>query len=149
MTKSPLILLLPLALAACAGSNDSARPQTIWVEDGPTVNCINVRQIRTFRVIDDQTIDFERNRSAAWRNRLPFRCSGLSFGQKIRLNNRTSQLCSFDSITPLSMMRGPNPPRCQLGQFQPLKRVPAPEPAAEKNRSDEHFATMLTESFML
>jgi hypothetical protein len=101
------------------------------VAEGAPVNCINTNQIRTFRVIDDRTIDFERNRNEAWRNTLPFRCSGLTFGQKIRLNNRGMQLCSFDSITPASMSRGSNPMRCQLGQFQPMRRVPAPEtPAA-------------------
>ena len=124
--RRSLILIAPLLLAACAGS-DNPTSKTVWVEDGPPVNCITRSQVRTFRVIDDRTIDFERNRNQAWRNNLPFRCSGLSFGQKIRINSRTSQLCSFDSITPVTMAAGPNPPRCQLGQFQPVKRVPAPE----------------------
>ncbi len=95
--------------------------------DGAPVNCISRSQVRTFRVIDDQTIDFERNRIQAWRNNLPMRCSGLSFGQKIRHHSRTSQLCSFDTITPVSMGGGSSGQRCQLGQFQPIKRVPAPE----------------------
>ncbi len=121
------ILGLALLLAGCAGSDESATNRTVWVADGPPVNCINTSQIRTFRVIDDRTIDFERNRNVAWRNSLPIRCNGLAFGQKIRLNNRGTQLCSFDTITPTSMGRGPNPMRCQLGQFQPMKRVPVPE----------------------
>lgn len=116
-----------LLLAGCAsGGNDSAN-RSVWVEDGPPVNCISLNQVRSFRAIDDRTIDFERNRNQAWRNNLPHSCSGLSFGQAVRHNSRTSQLCSFDTITPVSMARGPNPPRCQLGQFQPMKRVPAPE----------------------
>jgi hypothetical protein len=127
-------ILIPIALllAGCAGS-DSPANRSVWVEDGPAVNCISRNQVRTFRVIDDQTIDFERNRNQAWRNRLPFRCSGLVFGQAIRLNSRTHQICNLDSISPKSFGGGPNPPRCQLGQFQPMKRVPVPEtrPATE------------------
>jgi hypothetical protein len=121
-----------ILLAGCAGGDDSAANRTVWVADGPPVGCINMNQVRTFRVIDDRTIDFERNRNEAWRNSLPFRCSGLSFGQKVRLNNRGNQLCSFDTITPTSVGgRGPNQMRCQLGQFQPMKRVPVPDaPAA-------------------
>ncbi len=123
-------VLLPLSaallLGSCAGS-DNTTNRTVWVEDGPPVNCINLNQVRSFRVVDDRTIDFERNRNQAWRNNLPMRCSGLSFGQKIRHHSRTSQLCSFDTITPVSMGGGSSGQRCQLGQFQPIKRVPAPE----------------------
>ena len=123
-------ILLPLSaallLGSCAGG-DSATNRTVWVEDGPPVNCINLNQVRSFRVVDDRTIDFERNRNQAWRNHLPMRCSGLSFGQKIRHNSRTSRLCNFDTITPVSIGGGPNAANCQLGQFQPIKRVPVPE----------------------
>lgn len=123
-----MIVSATLLLAACANS-DSPAERSVWVEDGPPVNCINRNQVRSFRVIDDRTIDFERNRNQAWRNNLPFRCSGLAFGQAIRLNSRTQQICNMDSITPKSFGSGPNALRCQLGQFQPMKRVPAPEAA--------------------
>lgn len=126
MFRTLLPLSAALLLGSCAGG-DSATNRTVWVEDGPPVNCINLNQVRSFRVVDDRTIDFERNRNQAWRNHLPMRCSGLSFGQKIRHNSRTSRLCNFDTITPVSMGGGPNAANCQLGQFQPIKRVPVPE----------------------
>ena len=125
-----MIVSATLLLAACANS-DSPADRSVWVADGAPVNCISRSQVRTFRVIDDQTIDFERNRNQAWRNSLPFRCSGLTFGQAIQVNSRTSQICNLDSITPKSFGSGPNAPRCQLGQFQPMKRVPAPETPAK------------------
>jgi hypothetical protein len=125
MEMRVLILSSALLLAACANS-DSPADRSVWVEDGPPVNCISRSQVRTFRVINDQTIDFERNRNQAWRNNLPFRCSGLTFGQAIQVNSRTQQICNLDTITPKSFGSGPNAPRCQLGQFQPMKRVPAP-----------------------
>jgi hypothetical protein len=131
MSYRSLWTLAALVLAGCAGSDDSAANRTVWVADGPPVNCINRNQVRSFRVIDDRTIDFERNRNQGWRSELPFRCSGLTFGQKIQLNSRTGtmQICNFDTITPVTMARGPNPMRCQLGQFQPIKRVPVPDAA--------------------
>lgn len=113
-----------MLLSACAGS-DSGPNRSVWVADGAPVNCINARQVRTFRVVNDQTIDFEINRNKAFRNSLPFRCSGLSFGQKIRTNNRGPQLCSVDTISVVSLGSMPNGPNCPLGQFQPMKRIPA------------------------
>lgn len=122
--------LMPFAFllaAGCAGSGDAPANRTVWVADGAPVNCIPRSQVRTFRVVDDRTVDFERNRNQGWRNELPFRCQGLTFGTKFRVNSRGSQICNFDTVTPVSMARGPNAPRCQLGRFQPMKRVPVPE----------------------
>ncbi len=62
---------------------------------------------------------------------MPFRCPDLPFGQAIRHNSRTSQLSSIGTITIVRPGAGPNGPTCNLGRFQPMKRVPAPEtPAA-------------------
>lgn len=119
---------LALLMLGCAGSDRSATNRTVWVADGPPVNCISTSQFRTFRVADNRTINFEQNRNAVWQNSLPVRCKGLTFGQKVRLNNRSPQLCSSDTITLTAMSRGPSPIRCQLGSFQPMKRVPVPEP---------------------
>lgn len=126
MTKRLVPILCVLA-AGCAGSDESSTNRTVWVADGPPVNCITRSQVRTFRVVDDRTVDFERNRNQGWRNELPFRCNGLTFGTKFRVNSRGSQICNFDTVTPVTMARGPNAPRCQLGRFQPMKRVPVPE----------------------
>lgn len=123
-----ILLSTALVLAGCANSDSPANRQ-VWVADGEPVTCIRTSQIRTFRVVNDQTIDFEINRNQAFRNTLPHRCSGLAFGQKIRHNSRTSQLCSMNSITVVNMGSVPNGPTCPLGRFQPMKRVPAPETA--------------------
>ena len=127
MIKAVAPLALLLLLGSCAGNGDSAANRSVWVDDGAPVNCISRSHIRGFRVIDDRTIDFERNRNQVWRNRLPHRCDGLAFGQKIRINSRTSQLFNLDSITPVGMGTGVGRQNCMLGQFQPMKRVPAPE----------------------
>ncbi len=131
MTGTGLSIAAMLLVAGCAGSNQGTTNQTVWVADGPPVNCITTHQIRSMRIINDQTIDFEMTGNRVFRNNLPFRCSGLSFNQAIRHNSRTSQLCSVNSITVITPGRGPNGPTCSLGQFQPLKRVPVPEVPAE------------------
>lgn len=115
-----------LALAGCSGSNESAANRTVWVADGPPTNCISVQQLRTTRVINDQTIDFEMTGGRVFRNELPLRCSGLSFNTRIRHNSRTSQLCSLNMVTIDSFGAGRSGSSCQLGRFQPMRRAPAP-----------------------
>jgi Family of unknown function (DUF6491) len=122
--------LVAMVLASCAGG-DAPRQPNVWVADGSPVNCINARQIRTFRVYDSRTVDFEMSGGRVYRNTLPFACSDLSFGAGIRLNSRTSQLCSVDTITVVRSGMRPSPTRCPLGQFQPLKRAPVPETPAD------------------
>jgi hypothetical protein len=122
--------VLLFTLAGCAQSNEGTS-QTVWVADGRPTNCITTNQIRSMRIIDDRTIDFELTGRRVYRNTLPFRCSGLSFNRSIRHNSRTSQLCSLNTITVNSGV-GWGGPSCQLGQFQPLKRVPVPEAPAAK-----------------
>jgi hypothetical protein len=120
-----------LILAACAGSNDESAPRTVWVADGPPTSCISTMQIRSMRVVDDRTIDFEMTGRRVYRNNLPVRCPGLGFNTAVRHNSRTSQLCSMNSITPRAPGGGWSRAGCPLGQFQPLVRAPVPPaPAA-------------------
>jgi hypothetical protein len=121
-----MVLVSLLTVTGCAGSDDSAANRTVWVADGPPTNCISVQQIRTMRIINDQTIDFEMTGGRVFRNELPMRCSGLSFNTRIRHNSRTSQLCSLNMVTLDSFGSGRSGPSCQLGRFQPMRRAPAP-----------------------
>jgi hypothetical protein len=123
---TPAALLL---LAACAGSSEEPAPRTVWVAEGPPTSCITTNQIRSMRVVDDRTIDFEMTGRRVFRNDLPTRCPGLSFNTAVRHNSRTSQLCSLNTITPRAPGGGWNNPGCRLGQFQPLVRAPVPATA--------------------
>jgi len=131
-----LLLIACLTLGSCAGSEERATDRTVWVADGPTVACITKSQVRAFRVVDDRTVDFERNRNQGWRNELPMRCPGLTVGSKFRVNSRGNQICNSDSVTPVSVARGPNPPRCRLGRFQPVKRVAVPDQPGPQQPAD-------------
>lgn len=118
---------LALGLAGCAQNNEGTTNQSAWVPDGPPVSCISTNQIRSMRIVNDQTIDFEMTGRRVFRNEMPFRCSGLSFNRSIRHNSRTSQLCSVNTITVNSPGGGRNGPTCSLGRFQPLTRAPVPD----------------------
>jgi hypothetical protein len=125
----PRQLALPLAallLAGCTAGGESPADQAVWVAKGDPVTCISRSRIRSVRVIDDQTIDFEMNSRQRYRNELPFRCSGLGFGSTIQHRSRTSQLCSGSTFTVRSPGAAPVGPSCALGRFQPLVRVEAP-----------------------
>lgn len=115
-----------LGVAGCAGPDEGTANRSVWVADGPPTNCISTQQIRTTRVINDQTIDFEMTGGRVFRNELPLRCSGLSFNTRIRHNSRTSQLCSLNMVTIDSFGSGRSCASCQLGPFQPMRRAPAP-----------------------
>jgi hypothetical protein len=117
---------LGLALSGCAQTTEGAANQTVWVAEGPPVTCITTNQIRSMRIVNDQTIDFEMTGRRVFRNEMPFRCSGLSFHRSIRHNSRTSQLCSMNTITVNQPGSGWSGASCPLGRFQPLVRVPAP-----------------------
>lgn len=125
--RNAALLSACLLMTACAGDPEAAPRRTVWVPVGPPVSCITTHQIRSTRVVDDRTIDFEASNNRTFRNNLPFRCSGLTFNQAIRHNSRTSQLCRVDTITVIAPGRGPRGPTCQLGSFQPMKRAPVPE----------------------
>lgn len=128
MTRSRLVCtaFATLALAGCSQSTEGTANRSAWVADRPPVNCISTWQIRTIRVIDDRTIDFESTGRRTYRNNLPISCFGLSFNSGIRHNARTSQLCSFNTFTVNALGSGPRGASCRLGQFQPMKRAPVP-----------------------
>jgi hypothetical protein len=127
MTRSWLACVAAITLASCAQNDEGPANQTAWVTDGPPVSCITTSQIRSMRIINDQTIDFETTGRRVFRNTLPFHCAGLSFNRTIRHNSRTSQLCSLNTITVRSPGGDWSGPTCSLGQFQPMKRAPAPD----------------------
>jgi hypothetical protein len=113
--RAAALLAALVTLAACSGSGQEGAQRTVWVPEGPTVNCITKNQIRSMRVIDDRTIDFEMTGRRMFRNNLPFRCSGLGFGQAVRHNSRTSQLCSLNTITVRQPGGGWNGPVLRTG----------------------------------
>ena len=97
------ISLLGLSLAASAVlapavlNARSSKPDNL-VPAGDPVNCIQLSQIRSSQVRDNQTIDFEMSGGKIYRNTLPNSCPGLGFEERFAFKTSQSQLCSVDII---------------------------------------------------
>ena len=90
---------------------------------GEPVNCINISRIRTTRVHDDYTIDFELPGKEIYRNTLPNRCPQLGFEERFAYEANVGQLCSVDTIAVLVGGAAGRGPRCMLGKFTPVRYV--------------------------
>ena len=122
----PLAALAVLALTGCqqtaqSTSKLSRAPAARVV--GEAVNCIPLAQIRTSRVHDDSTIDFDMGGRKLYRNTLLNSCPGLGFEASFTYETSLSQLCSVDIIyvlrnTGAMLQRGAG---CGLGKFVPIE----------------------------
>jgi hypothetical protein len=117
---------LALGLAMMAATPLAAKPTPPPpVVTGPPVSCINLRNIRSTNVIDDQTIDFHLSGNQVYRNSLPNRCPQLGFERAFAYQTSIPQLCSVDIITVIvqgsGSMRGAS---CGLGKFTPVSFKP-------------------------
>ena len=95
---------------------------------GPDVDCVNIRNIRQTKVMDDRTIDFIMNGGKWYRNTLPYSCPQLGFERAFSYKTSISQLCSVDIITVLQqgggIHRGAS---CGLGKFTPIEPITKPK----------------------
>lgn len=89
--------------------------------------CIDTRQIRTTRIIDNRNVLFYMRDRTIYHNELPHACSGLRRGKAISYRTALSKLCSIDTINVLDdygagMSLGPS---CRLGKFRPVTKEEA------------------------
>ena len=123
MRISAAILLPALAVLAGCSAETSREPQLRAPAAevvGEPVSCIQTRNIRSSRVRDDFTIDFEMIGNQVFRNTLPNRCPSLGFEQRFAHSSTTATLCSVDTITVLDS-NGRRGAGCGLGQFVPIR----------------------------
>ncbi|WP_067732452.1 hypothetical protein [Novosphingobium naphthalenivorans] len=121
----PMLVLAPLALAACTQGEPRKMPPPSPAAEavGPALNCLSVTQLSSSKIRDDQTIDFFGAGGRVWRVTLPNRCSGLKAADSFTYETSLSQLCRTDIIYPLNryggqLQRGPG---CGMGPFVPVK----------------------------
>ena len=126
MSLRPMLIAAALPLAGCIAEADrSADVRAPAVEVvGEPENCIQTSRIRSTRVRDDYTIDFEMTGGQVYRNTLPLRCPGLGFEQRFSHSATTGSLCGVDTITVLYTDRGQGA-TCGLGRFVPVRYVDA------------------------
>lgn len=126
-----VLALLPLSLAACA--DKPPRTAQTMIPAGEPQTCVQINQIRSTQVIDDQTIDFRMQGGRILRNTLPNRCPGLGFERAFSYRTSIAQLCNVDIITVVVQGGGPQiGASCGLGQFVPVKPAPAEKAPAKE-----------------
>jgi hypothetical protein len=113
--------LLALTLVAVTFAQDEGD-----VDEGGE-RCIDTRQIRTTRIIDNRNVLFYMRDRTIYHNELPRACSGLRRGKAISYRTSLSKLCSIDTITVLDdygagMTQGPS---CGLGKFRAITKEEA------------------------
>jgi hypothetical protein len=124
-TIAGAIALLVATLTISADARPLKPEQEAKIKEaGKAVDCIQLRSIQSSRVRDDRTIDFYMGGKKVYRNRLPYKCSGLGFEEKFAYSTSLPQLCSVDTITVLSGSPGIVGPTCGLGKFQPITGAP-------------------------
>jgi hypothetical protein len=92
---------------------------------GEPKSCVTTHQIRSTRIIDDSTIDFEMAGGKTFRNTLSYSCPGLSRDDAFSYRTSTSQLCSVDIIRVVENYGGRlhEGVGCGLGKFQEVEKV--------------------------
>ncbi|MES2156835.1 MAG: hypothetical protein V4512_03440 [Pseudomonadota bacterium] len=125
--KAAHFATLTLAMAcAVAPAIAKETPDPYVPVAGKTVDCVNIRSIRSTNVRDDKTIDFIMNGKTVYRNILPNSCPSLGFEKRFSYRTSLSQLCSVDIITVLWNVGANLQPgaSCGLGKFQPMQKAP-------------------------
>jgi hypothetical protein len=114
-------LILPLLLVAAPALAQTEAPAA----PPETRQCLQLTQVRSNSVVDDQTIDFELRDGSVWRSRLPRSCPGLNFNRAFTYSTTIPQLCNVDIIRVI--VQG-NPgiigASCGLGKFERLPPKP-------------------------
>jgi hypothetical protein len=127
MKKTVSILLtVSVAIGGIAIAYAKDRKPELPVQTiGTPVNCVNTYQIRSTKIIDDRTIDFEMAGKKLYRNTLPYSCPSLKSEERFSYKPTGSQLCSVDIIRVLNNYGGrlQEGAGCGLGKFQEIEKV--------------------------
>lgn len=128
MHKSLFILSAVAALTVGSGAAMSSKKEPAPVRAvGKPVNCVQLTQIRSTKVVDNSTIDFKMAGGKTYRNSLPYSCPGLKSEDRFSYKTSLSQLCNVDIVRVLHDYGG----RLQegagrgLGKFQPVEKISA------------------------
>ncbi|NJM49889.1 MAG: hypothetical protein HC843_02565 [Sphingomonadales bacterium] len=125
--KKTTYLILTAALAgggmaaAAASKTGDAEIRAL----GEPKNCLNIRQIRSTHVVDENSIDFKMTNGKIYRNTMPQGCSGLRFEEAFSYRVTTGQLCNVDIIRVLQNFGGriEQGEACGLGKFQQIEKA--------------------------
>jgi hypothetical protein len=120
-------LVFLLALASCSpvapvpAGGDPFAGELAGRIAGPAETCVSTIQNQGLRVIDSQTVAYDRG-STLWVNRLGDACSAISPHNTIIVDAQGGQFCRGDRIRglePGAIIPGPT---CTLGDWVPYRR---------------------------
>jgi hypothetical protein len=128
------LLLLPLAAlsAACVPSEPielSAEEQTELAAElrgrtaGPTVSCVNQRDLRGNRSVGEGVILFDGPGDLIYVNRPAAGCPLLDSSRALVTRTTSTQLCRGDIATVIDPVTNFQYGACGLGDFTPYRRV--------------------------
>ena len=129
-----ILIAVPFAfLAACAvsaGPHVESGPEAeARLEEalagrtaGAPVACLQQREIRGRRAIDEQTILFEATGSVVYVNRTRNACAGLRPWHALRTRTLGTSVCEGDLVVPFDSTSGIEYGGCTLGEFTPYRR---------------------------
>jgi hypothetical protein len=89
---------------------------------GPPVQCVELRDLRGNRSLDDDSILFEGRGDTVYVNRPPGGCASLRNGRALRTMTNMSRLCRGDIVTVFDTLSGTEYAGCGLGEFVPYRR---------------------------
>lgn len=122
----PLTAAALLAVVTTAADSKSGKAELAALAEpaGPPVECLQLREIKRTRVVDDQVVDFFMKNKDVYRNTLANSCQPLATYEKFSYHTTAGRLCSSDTITVFDNS-GHTGPTCGLGSFQPISVPPA------------------------
>jgi hypothetical protein len=89
---------------------------------GKPTSCINLRDIRSTRIIDSRTIIYEAGSRRLYVNHPPGGCPGLNPSRALVSRTTTTSLCSGDIIQVIDPPSSMNFGSCGLGEFTPYTK---------------------------
>ena len=127
MIRTATVLVLPLAVLACAPVEDDqpfvSKAPAATVTGEPQ-RCLNASTISRTIVHDDRTIDF-RLGATTYRNTLPSPCPRLGSLRSIAYEPLAGQLCANQTVRVIDPIGGgaSQGAVCGLGEFVPVEYV--------------------------
>jgi hypothetical protein len=121
LAAAALATLMGGASAGLSAKKEAAPMRAV----GEPVSCVNIRQIQSTNIVDNNTIDFKMAGGKTYRNSLPYSCPSLKSEDRFSYRTSLGQLCSVDIVRVLHSFGGnlQEGAGCGLGKFQQVEKV--------------------------
>ena len=121
----PAVLLL-VGVSAQAATDRGSDAELAHAIEGKPVNCINLRDIRSSRIIDRTAIVYEVSGGTNYVNRPTSGAFSLRSGLILVTDTHSSQLCSIDIVRLYDSMSRMELGSIGLGKFVPYRKPSRP-----------------------